>query len=103
MGELSNLKKIIDGHQRTLAFLAEEKGSEHVWLRLEDAFYQLEHDLNNEGRQIRHADASPPCTYDVLRNALNDSQRRVESLNNEATAERQLRNSAILRRREGYE
>jgi len=94
--ELSNLKKIIDSHQRTLAFLAEEKGSEHVWLRLEDAFYQLERDLNNEGRQIRHTDASPPCTYDVLRNALSDSQRRVESLNNDMK-QQQSANSEIVR------
>lgn len=97
--ELRQLKKIVDSHRRSLSFLSEERGSEHVWLRLEDAFYQLEQDLSSEGKQLRTTMddvASPPRTYDVLRNALNDAQRRVESLNNDMKHQ-QNANSEIVR------
>eukprot|EP00397_Hematodinium_sp_SG-2012_P004014 GEMP01004025.1.p1 GENE.GEMP01004025.1~~GEMP01004025.1.p1 ORF type:complete len:939 (+),score=279.37 GEMP01004025.1:79-2895(+) len=83
--ELRHLKKIVETHRNNLAFLSEERGSEHVWLRMEDAFYQLDQDINVDAKNARHAigddAASPRRTYDVLRSSLTDSQRRVESLN----------------------
>jgi len=96
---LRHVQKVLDKHLKSMAFLTEERCIETAWNKIEESFENLERDLNNEKKAVRNAlneNASSQCNYGVLRSSLNDSQKRVESLNTDMKSQQEA-NSELIR------